>query len=175
MAKPDFFNEKTEERLADYRLTDPDRLGPVKAKAAELKKDREKKKAEDREKKKAERDQARKAGKPSKPGKPSLPRPAEILPPLLVEVSKSTTPEIPKSSPTGREILPGRYEKKKKNGTPSRQGERERSELLKNAVKYNFRADKELLRRTRERAAAEGRVASEIINLALEAYLAGKK
>lgn len=161
MAKGKLFNEEAEGRLLDYWPTvkpdGPDRLGPAKAKAAELKADREKKKAADRAKKKAERGAANQAQKVGKPGKSSYRPPPADRPPGPEEAGKPPALEIPKSSPTGREILPGRYEKKKKNGTPSRQGERDRAELLKNAVKYNFRADKELLRRTRERAAAEGR------------------
>ena len=104
---------------------------------------------------------AREAGKPGKQSKPSLP-------------TKAPRPKVPESSPTGREILHGRYEKRKVDGSPSRQGERERSDLLKNAIRATFHVDRELLRLAKERAAKEGRALSELVNLALKGYL-GKR
>lgn len=156
MAK-ELFDEEAETRLADYWPTG-DRLGPAKAKAGKLKADREKKKAEARKRRRAEREAA-KAGEVDK-------------------ASKQTSARIPKSSPTGREILPGRFEKVRVDGTPSRQGERERAEILKNARRATFYVDPELLRDMKEAARKQGQGLSEAVNIALQEYLkkaGGKK
>ncbi len=78
---------------------------------------------------------------------------------------------MPRTSTTGREILPGRYEKLKADGTPSRQGERERAEILKNARRATFYVDPELLRDLKGLAREQGRGLSEAVNLAFQDYL----
>ncbi len=81
----------------------------------------------------------------------------------------------PASSATGRQIHPGRYEKRKKDGALSRQGERDRSELLKNAVRATFHIDQELLQEFKEKAKQDGRGMSEVINTVIGQYLRRKK
>jgi hypothetical protein len=78
---------------------------------------------------------------------------------------------VPKTSPTGREILPGRFEKVKVDGTPSRQGERERAEILKNARRATFYVDPEILRDIKALARKQGIGLSEAVNLAFQEYV----
>lgn len=149
MAKKKLFTRDVDQKLPWIRPTGPaeipERLKPALEKARKLQAERE-------------------AGKLSKQSKLSKPG----------KLSKPPRPKVPESSPTGREILHGRYEKRKVDGTPSRQGERERSEVLKNAVRATFHVDRELLRLAKERAAGEGRPLSELVNVAIKAYLRGK-
>ena len=79
------------------------------------------------------------------------------------------------SSATGRQIHPGRYEKRRKDGALSRQGERARSEMLLNAVRATFHIDQELLLEFKAKAKQEGRGLSELANIAIKQYLKGKK
>ncbi len=88
---------------------------------------------------------------------------------------KQSALNSPASSVTGRQLHPGRYEKRKKDGALSRQGERDRSELLKNAVRATFHIDQELLQEFKEKAKQEGRGLSELINTVIGQYLKGKK
>ena len=89
--------------------------------------------------------------------------------------SKPTTKKKPLSSETGRQIHPGRYEKRKKTGALSRQGERARSEILLNAVRATFHIDQELLQEFKEKAKRESRGLSELVNIAIGQYLEGEK
>jgi len=150
MAKKKLFTREVDQRLPFIRPTGeaaPARLAAAVRKAGEIE---------------ARREAEGAAGKPSKQSKPGLP-------------GKAPRPKVPESSPTGREILHGRYEKRKVDGSPSRQGERERSDLLKNAIRATFHVDRELLRLAKEKAAREGRPLSELVNLALQARLRGGK
>jgi hypothetical protein len=94
------------------------------------------------------------------------------------KLSKPSLPDKlngPASSATGRQIHPGRYEKIKKDGALSRQGERARSEILLTAVRATFHIDRELLQEFKEKARQESRGLSELVNIAIRQYLKGKK
>ena len=94
------------------------------------------------------------------------------------KLSKPSLPDKlngPASSTTGRQIHPGRYEKRRKDGALSRQGERARSEILLNAVRATFHIDQELLREFKEEAKRESRGLSELVNIAIRQYLKAKK
>jgi len=94
------------------------------------------------------------------------------------KLSKPSLPDKlngPVSSTTGRQIHPGRYEKQKKDGALSRQGERARSEILLKAVRATFHIDQELIQEFKEEAKRDSRGLSELVNIAIRQYLKGKK
>lgn len=110
---------------------------------------------------------AKKTGKKAKV--PQKKKVGKLSKPSLSD--KPAKPAPPKSSVRS---APGRHEKRKKDGTLSRQGERERSEILLNAVRATFHIDQELLREFKETAKQEGRGLSELANIAIGRYLKGK-
>ena len=94
------------------------------------------------------------------------------------KLSKPSLPDKlngPASSTTGRQIHPGRYEKRRKDGALSRQGERVRAEILLNAVRATFHIDQELLQEFKEQAKQESRGLSELANIAIGQYLEGER
>jgi hypothetical protein len=92
-----------------------------------------------------------------------------------LEMARERRERPPQSSPTGEKILPGRFQKVKKDGTPSRRGEwKNRSRLLLNAKPVPFMIDQGLLKALREKAGPRnsGKPGlSELVNLAIAAYL----
>lgn len=148
MAKKKIFSKETEERLPWIKPTGeiPERLAAAGEKAGELAAGRGP-------------ERLAKVGKLNK--QPGADRPG---------TGGRAGRRVPKSSPTGREILPGRYEKLRADGTPSRQGERERSEILRNARRATFYIDPEVLRDLKEAARAAGIGLSEAVNLACREY-----
>lgn len=150
MAKKKIFTEGTEDRLPWIKPTTeiPERLAAAGKKADEIAAGRKAEVAAEVDKlnKQAEADGWAEA----------RPRPGQ---------------RVPQSSPTGREILPGRFEKLRVNGTPSRQGERERSDLLKNARRATFYLDLETLRDIKALAKRQGSGLSEAVNLACREYV----
>ena len=150
MAKKKLFTKDVDKKLPFIRKTGkvetPEKPTPVKKKTGEIEKVRRKKKVG-------------KLSKLSLPGKPN----------------KQPASNSPASSATGRQIHPGRYEKQKKDGALSRQGERGRSEILLNAVRTTFHIDRDLLRELKEKAKQEGRGLSELANIVIGQYLKRKK
>jgi len=150
MAKKKLFTKNVDQKLPFIRKTGkieiPEKPAPAKKKSGEIEKVRRKKKVG-------------KLSKLSLPGKPD----------------KQPASNSPASSATGRQIHPGRYEKRKKDGALSRQGERDRSELLKNAVRATFHIDRELLQEFKDKAKQENKGLSELINTVVGQYLKRKK